>query len=194
MGCDDCEQANDVAYCTMCEGFFCFDCRGVDAEHRDVLCEKCELVLGPNRDARLALLGKSGPDTACLICRESVEDKPALRCSQCPYKPIHAACATPGNDACPQCWAPLTGVFEIRTVCQHNRPHEYRKDCGGAAICQHNQLRGLCKDCGGVWICQHNRIRPTCKDCCTLGHGGAAICEHNAIRRMCWECHRFRLQ
>jgi hypothetical protein len=64
---------------------------------RECVCERCEPV---------------GADTACLICRESVQDKPAFRCSQCPFKPIHQTCATPGNDACPQCWAPLTDTHD----------------------------------------------------------------------------------
>ena len=121
-GCDDCGKllcgcSSVLAHCSKCKGFFCDDCRGVDDDD-DGVCERCEPVVSAN-------------DANCLICRESVQGRAALRCSQCPCKPIHQTCATPGNDACPQCWAPLTGVFEIREMCPHNRVRKYCKACGG---------------------------------------------------------------
>ena len=149
MACDNCRRASEIIHCTTCEDFFCDSCRGFSGE--PLLCERYEPVVGAH--------------TACLICSESVQDKPALRCSQRPCKPIHAACTTPGKDACPQCWAPLTGVLEIREICKQNRPSEYCKPCGGAAICEHDRVRGYCKDCGGSGICEHNRVREMCLDC-----------------------------
>ena len=140
-GCDDCGKllcgcSSVLACCSMCKGFFCDDCRGIDDQG---VCERCEPVVFDN-------------DLACLICCESVEDKPALRCSQCPCKPIHQTCAMTGKDACPQCSASLIGVFQIREMCLHNRVRKYCKACGGSSICQHGRIEVYCKDCGGSEI------------------------------------------
>ena len=86
MGCDNCKEANAVMYCTMCVSFFCDGCRGMHAESVKSVCERCEPVVGA--------------DTACLICRESVKDTPALRCSQCPFKPIHQTCDKLARQQC----------------------------------------------------------------------------------------------
>lgn len=67
--------------------------------------------------------------------------------------------------------------------CEHNRPKNQCRECGGASICQHNRYKSTCKDCGGASICEHNRRKNYCKEC-----NGSYICQHNRQKSTCKLC------
>jgi len=69
------------------------------------------------------------------------------------------------------------------SICEHERIRYQCKDCGGSGICEHNKKRSLCVECKGSQICEHNRQKYQCKDC-----GGSEICEHNVCRAGCQKC------
>jgi hypothetical protein len=107
---------------------------------------------------------------------------------------MHAACATPGNDTCPQCWAPLTGVFAIYERCASTmgRPSNIVKivkvlRCANIIGCEIIVKIVL-------WRSRDLRAQEGPGNCQDCEVGGAAKCAHKAIQRMRWECHRFRLQ
>ena len=67
--------------------------------------------------------------------------------------------------------------------CEHNKPKDRCKECGGSAFCEHGRWKSTCKECGGSAFCEHGRRKSQCKEC-----GGSAFCEHGRWKSRCKEC------